>query len=133
MSTEKVYSNNNEDYSYTELSECVESYYFNDSVKAGDVVTVFEADAVKAKASSFVYGLMDSMQEKAYDEYGEYAEHWPDTDQKNIDVLEEVVKLLADLWATNYDVQPTFYKVDNVKEIKVKILNDDYDYEVINQ
>jgi len=67
----KCFSTNNEDFSYDELDDAVRDALYDPEIKVGDVVTVYEGDAVRFKAGDFSGWNLDQILNTACDEGGE--------------------------------------------------------------
>lgn len=107
----KCYSTDGENYIHTELGEVL--YEIN--YKVG---TVIHEACYKHPAPSSMFRINDmieNMQERADDEYGEYAEDFM------YDLTEEQVKELDDLISNWLDknVKVSFFQVYDVKEVVV--------------
>ena len=87
-------------------------------IKPGDTVTLVEGDEVPADHSQFVNGdrLIEELQERAYDEYGEYAEDY----LVDVGDVAELEALIVG-WLNEHAKPPTFYRVDNMREISVTV------------
>jgi hypothetical protein len=133
--SEKCYSTNNEDFNYTDLDEVIEEAFNDPYAIVGHVVTVFEGDSVKKQAGNFAnFWPIDRLKECVYDECGEYAEDWLDNCTKEQEAdLEDRIKEVVNKWADDYGLQPTFYGVKNVKEIKVELLDTEGNYKILSE
>lgn len=133
MSTRKVYSVNNEEFNHNELGDAVEDCYASTFLEVGETTVIYAADSIGQKASNFIPDIVEYMQEIAYEECGEYVDTWPDATQSQRDNLNRTIGNVVNVWADQNNLKPKFYKVENIKEIKIKLLNEDCDYEVISQ
>lgn len=96
-------------------------------------------DLVSAKlnlcrASSFVPDLCDHMDERAFEDVGEFTEGW--TDKVNMKRLQHKVEQLVDYEFSVAGAQPNFGFMEDEQEIKVKVIkvdgwDTDTEYEVI--
>ena len=129
------YSTNEETFNFDSIDEAFcDVFESEDSFNVGDVVTVYSGEAIKNKASDYLSGnLLEDMQERAYDEAGEFAEDY--LIEAGIVEQNELLKELSDAvdkWADKYGFQPKFYGIRNIKEINARILNiETGEYEVI--
>lgn len=113
-----VYSGNEEDW-----SPDIESVIDQIDAEESDVVSIYKGEAVSAKLSEFIpqgWELIEWMQERAYDSYGEYAESFLDyvTTEKRDDLMNDINKVITE-WFVKNQFTLDFYTVTNVKEIKV--------------
>jgi hypothetical protein len=133
MDNEKVYSTNNEDFTYTELNSVVESVFDDPDIIPGQIVTVFEGDSVQYKAGDFAhFWPIDRLSESAYDSCGDYAENWLHNIPKEQEGdLEDRIKKVVNEWADDYGLHPDFYGVTNIKEIKIELLDTEGNYKII--
>ena len=99
----------------------------DEALNVGDIITVYSGEAVKKKASDYISSTVEDMEQNAYDDMGEYANEWPDLTKDEADELTAIISAAVDEWADKYELQPKFYGIRNQKEIKVKILNIDYE------
>ncbi len=129
---EKCYSLNNEDFNYTEMEDALRDKFDDLDIKLGDVVTIYEGDAVLWKAGDFADGFpVDTLSNGSYDEAGEYADEWPNCTKEQDQDLVQRIKDVVNQWADDHGLQPTFYRVENVKEIQAKLTSIDGDYEIL--
>lgn len=129
---EKCYSVNNEEFNHSELNDAVAEVFDEVDIAIGSVRTVFEGDAIRWKASDFgPYDIIDTLACNAGDNAGEYADDWPEVTKDQEDELHALVRDVVDKWADDHGLQPNFYHVENVKEIQVKLVSSDGDYEVV--
>ena len=130
MSDKKCYSINNEDFSYDELDDAVIAALEEPDVSVGDVVTVYEGDAVPWKAGDFTGWNLDHITNAAYDEGGEYAEDYLSgvTKEQEAD-LDKRVADAVNQWADDHGLHPNFYQVRNVKEHRFVMTSETGDYE----
>jgi len=130
---ELVYSTDEEIYNDNEMCEAAERVFDDIAIKVGDVRTIYSGEKVPMAASGFLHNLIEEMGERAYDECGEHCDSWPNTTKEQGDELECQVKALIDKWADKHGIQPTFYMVTNVKEIKVRLTSEDGDFEEVKE
>lgn len=130
---EKCYSTNNEDFNCTDLHDAIVSALECPLAKVGDIVTVYEGDAVPWKAGDFTGFTLDHISNAAYDEGGEYADGYLEgvTKEQESD-LDKRIADVVNQWADDHGLQPNFYRVANVKEIRAKLTNEDGTYEVLD-
>ena len=129
----KCFSTNNEDFSYDELDDAVRDALDDPEIKVGDVVTVYEGDAVRFKAGDFSGWNLDHITNAAYDEGGEYAEDYLSGVTKEQEAeLDKMVEDAVNAWADKHGLQPTFYRVINAKEVQARHTGGDEGYELLN-
>lgn len=128
----KCFSTNNEDFSYDELDDAVRDALDDPEIKVGDVVTVYEGDAVRFKAGDFTGWNLDHIQNAAYDE-SEYAEDYLSGVTKEQEAeLDKCVADAVNAWADKHGLQPKFYRVVNTKEVQARYTGGDDGYELLN-
>lgn len=126
---EKCYSLNNEEFNYTELEDAIRDKFDDLSIKVGDVVTIYEGDAILWKAGDFADGFpLDTLSNHAYDEAGEYADEWPNCTKEQEADLTQRLKDVVNQWADDHGLQPQFYHVENVKELRFVMTSETGDY-----
>lgn len=132
MSDKKCYSTNNEDFTYDELDDAIRYAIDDESINVGDVVTVYEGDAVPWKAGDFTGFTLDHISNAAYDEGGEYADDYLEgvTKEQEAD-LDKRIADAVNQWADDYALQPNFYQVKNVKEVQARFIGGDDGYELL--
>lgn len=106
-----VWSRNNEDFTWDELDELLDSH---DDLTVGDVVFVGDVAPVPIKYLCDADDVIDTMGDRAYDQVGEYADGYPDVTPE---AKAELEALLAG-WIEKH-AKPTFYSVINVREHKI--------------
>ncbi len=138
MSNEKIYSVDDETYDFDEIEYVIDFAIDGaGSIKKGDILTVYEGERHKFKASDFFAGLecmIEGMSELAYEAVGEEAaDDWPDIkDEKIVTDLRVGINKAINIWASKNNLEPRFFCAKDIKEIKVKILSDDgSEYEII--
>lgn len=119
-----VWSFNGEDYTYDTKQEMIESAYFYDHVNSkwvgpqvGD--KVYSGKIVMAQVRQLVDAddIIEMLNERAYDNFGEYAESWPDLsmndikDKKAVELLNKYLKN----WVKKY-CPVNFYNIVEVEE-----------------
>ncbi len=130
------YSTDEETFNYESLDEALCGIFeCDDILNVGSVVTVYSGEPITNKASGYLSGnLVEDMQERAYDDAGEFAEDY--LSGAGIEEQNELLKELSDVvdkWADKHKLQPTFYGIKNQKEISVKIINiETGNYEVLD-
>ena len=111
---ELVYSLDGENYRFDDLTELLAE--LEDGGDLGEGKTIHAGTAIRHKASEFFYvdSLVDDMQNRAYDEAGEWAEDFPD-------ISKEQSKELGDLIGAWLDknVNVNFWTVGDAKEIQI--------------
>lgn len=127
---DKVYSTNEEEYGYSDPYEAAQELWGDGEYNIGDIVTIYEGDPVAFSASSFIPNMAEYMGENAYDACGEYSETW-DFSREQEKSLQELIEKTVDKWADDNKMQPNFYSVTNVKEIKVKFIDDEGNVEIL--
>lgn len=108
---------------------CQEAFEAADLV-IGDTVEINEGTVQPLKASDFV-DSPDSifMQSDEYNKFSEYTHDWLNNmTQDQTDELDVLIGKTVDDWATKNNMQPTFYRVIDVKPITIKWFgNNNYD------
>lgn len=128
----KWYSSNEEDFKHTEIDDAVTEVFDYEEAKPGDVRLVREGDAVISKAGQFVPAALTSdMNNCACDECGEYAEDWPACTKDQEQDLEQRIADAINAWADDHGLQPTFGTVENVRDIEVRLLDEDGNWEYV--
>lgn len=126
--SDKCYSINEEEYSYDDIYDAIEAFVDGCSdeeiqqIYDGEI-TIYEGDALQRKASDFLsFNVYDNLQDNAYEEAGEYSEGWLDnlTDEQYDELQNNIKKVIND-WADKHKKQPTFWTVENVKQLRVKV------------
>lgn len=132
--SQKCYSINDEDYSFTELEDAIIAALEKDmTIPVGTIITVWEGDAVKCKAGDFPAVDIESMAERACDEVGECAEDWPDCGKEEESDLNERIRAVVNQWADDHGLHPNFYRISNTKTIKVKLTSESGDYQIVTE
>ena len=119
------YSTDGDTFNAESIHECLCDF------EEGEIVTIYQGEAVKKLASEFVSFDSYILADGAIDNYGDYAEGWLITTKEEEFDLLAMVKLAVDAWAYKHKKQPKFYGIKNQQEIKIKMLEDG-DYVVLN-
>lgn len=131
----KCYSEKGENFNFVSIEDLARQLIDDETVRIGDVVTIHRGEAIKRKAGEYMQGCgydIDEMICNAYDDCGEYAEGWLSGLKKDvISELEDSIKTAVNLWADKHDLHPTFYTVVNTDEVKIKIVDDNGGYEMM--
>ena len=129
------YSTDEEVFSHDTLHEAVESLLADDeTIKQGDVVSVFSGESEAVNIKSYIPDVMENMGEMSYDDMGEFADSWPDA-PKNVEkeIQNSVENLVVELFE-KHKLMPSFYKIKNQKNIDVRIDNiDEVSFEVVSK
>lgn len=130
--SEKYYSVDEENFSHSDMADAVQEVFDYVGAKPGDERTIYEGTAKKLTAGSFVPCIEDDLINSAFDEVGEFADGWLEgltPDQRGD--LADRVKAAVNSWADDHGLQPTFFTVENVREIKVRLLDNDDNFEEV--
>lgn len=131
MSIKTYYSNDQEDFSFDSPESAAEELFsMSEELKPGDIVTVWEGDAVKKKASDYVLPMAVSMTERAWDDVHDFADSWEFTKDEAASIQKAVEKAVDD-WADANDMHPEFYSILRSRPIKMRFTNEDGDSEVV--
>ena len=134
---EKCYSTNEEAYNYDTLEEAAEYVFDDPDLHVGTVRSVFEGEPVKRKAGDYFLRwdsglILEVLTDNAYEECGDFSEGWLDTVSPEQQAeLTALVKKEINAWADKYNLHPTFYTVTNTREIKLRLLDKNGDWEVV--
>lgn len=129
-----VYSINEEEFN-DDFDSAADSAFDYEGVKVGDVRTIFSGVPNRFQASDFfprIDWIIESAQENAHGEVGEFSDDFLAAQTREAE--EELAASLKEAfqkWADNHGLDPTFYGIKNVKEVKVRIVNFDGEYEEV--
>ena len=122
---QKCYSTNNEDYIYDDIESAIESSIDDLSIQVGSEFLVYEGDAIKYKAGDFSNGLLNYIVESAYGCGEEYSDGYLDEVTKEQEAeLDNRIADAVNQWADEHGFQPKFGRVDNIKEIRVRVISE---------
>ena len=110
---------------FDEIEEAIEDFLANEDEGVSGVITVYQGDKVKYKASSFVPNILDNMADSAAGEVDDFAEDWYQDVKLVEKELQKNVEDLVDSFFTELDLQPKFYSVSNIVPLQVKYAVDD--------
>ena len=129
---DKVYSYNGEVYLYDSIDELLDSEY---GIETGDIVTIYEAVPIYHKAQDyFRVDVIGDMQDSAYEETCGFADSWLESVTKEqVQELEDHIKKVISEWADKHKLHPNFFTITGDRTIKIKKINDNNDYEVIEE
>lgn len=111
--SEKCYSHNEEEY-HADYSVILD--HFSDHYEIGDQVEFWEAEPVSGGHERFLnaWQIIESMQEQAYEEAGEFSDGYLNEVTKD---QGEELKTLAVEYLDKVAGKPTFFTVQNVKKV----------------
>lgn len=121
--TEYVYAVNEdcENWMYESIDEAIEELAENDtSIKVGDKVEVYRGEKQAVKLSEYVHCVADDIESLAYDDLGEVLSE-PLFDKDARVLFDNALKGFVDAYAEKEGLQPSCYKVVNIKPQKAKI------------
>lgn len=112
-----VFSIDEEFYNYTHLNEAVEiACDERSNIQAGSEIIIWAGTPDQPKASKYIGDISDTMMDNAANDVGECADGWPPSNELN-----KVVAAAVDKWCDENNAHPHFYRVENVKEILIRI------------
>lgn len=128
--SEIYYSTDEEIYNYDDIREAAEDIFSYADSKAGDEGIIYQGESKSFQASDFVRtNILEEMQESAYAELGEHAEDYlNDVNKDQEKELQDEIESVVNLWASKHKLHPSFYGIKNVKEIKIRMLDDETDF-----
>lgn len=135
----KVFSTDETNFSSMSIDEAVDDQLQdNDELQVGSVITVWEGDTVPINVVPTADWLIEQMAETAHGQAGEFAEGYLlDVTSEQTAELQSGLNSLVENWLNAHQLQPTFYTVENVKKLEVKItgLNSGggFEYQILPQ
>lgn len=118
----KIHSANNELFHDYGIDESIYQIISDGEVEDGDIITVYEGEKHGLKISDYINlsYLFENISENAYSALG--GEYGSDSYLENLTdkMCEELVGEI-NKWADKHKLQPTFFGVKNIKEIKFKV------------
>lgn len=104
------------------VEECLQDAKENYNVEVGDVIAIGEV--VPYEVSVFAGHVLEDLEQDAYEECGECAEDWETfsykDDRNKLNELSDQLTKVVRAWLEKYDRKPDFYKIENVRTVKVK-------------
>jgi len=122
--TKQYYSTNNEDYIYDSIEDAITCVVTEQKLNPGEISNVWEGDLEIPNASELVPSVLDDIAQYANDNYGECAHEWPDVTSEQEQDLDKMVSEVVGRWANKHNLNPTFGRIVNEKEIKVRLLDE---------
>lgn len=126
--SETFYSTNDERFDHTEMEDAVWEVFDYVGAMPGDERTIYKGDGCNKKAGDYapVYHFLEGMDELAGDDCGEFSEDWlKKVTKEQTDDLSRRIRDAVNAWADEHALQPTFGTVENVKAIRVRLLESD--------
>ena len=132
----KIYSSDGEVFFDNELEDAVNAAFDYETVKPGDVVTVYEGELNMIKTSGYLpnmHTLIEIMQENLLDTVGECADGWlDDVTEEQRKELKDCMTHAVDKWADKHELHPKVGAVKNIKPIAVRMLDpEEAEFEVL--
>jgi hypothetical protein len=124
-----------ENYSFVDLTEAAEEAISRspDPLPVGSIITIWAGTSDRYKASDFVPDMRDELPNQAAgSDAGEWAEDWPDCTKEQSDELQQAIEQLVDEWADRHGLQPSFYRVNNIREVKLRITSETGAFDVVD-
>lgn len=104
------------------VEDCVKDYLENYAEENPQEV-IFVGQCERYTFSVDGSGIIDDLEEQAYDEFGECAESWEPSMFKRVEdwaeLDEQLTKVVTD-WLKKHDDIPGFYKIVNIVEVPVR-------------
>ena len=119
----KCYSRDHE--IFNESLEDIIQYYvdnfleLNKEFSGEKTFEVLEGNSVSKSISDYVPRLGKDLEDQAYDDVGEIVDGWLSPEEK-LELQEDFIHWLEE-YATEKGIQPTFFGVENIREIKVRV------------
>jgi len=110
----------------TDIEESLEDHLrYHDDVKEGDTIEIYKGEVIPKKASNYadITSFYDSFSEMAYANHDDIAEGWPSSEKENFDLFEERLRKLVDEYFDEIHDHPQFGSVENVKELRFKVIS----------
>ena len=119
-----IYSINEDSESWYDYGfEEVANEYVDDGREVPDdgIVTIYRGVIKPYKAGDFFHVDLEAIAENALLEADDHAEAWVDSLSEKFELAKEHLKNEFQLFCDENDLTPNFFKVINVKPVKVKI------------
>lgn len=127
------YSTDEETFNYESVDEAVECLIGNDSdIKVGDIVYVQSGESVAVSVKEYIPDILETISDNSYDEMGEFSDGFPDASKEVGQEIQTQVEDLVSKLFDKYKLNPSFYRIKNVKFIGVIITNlDGCQFEIV--
>lgn len=116
------YSLNGEDYDglYDTKEDAIKQGFIDAQEYGKEVFFVAKA-VITFQPHVYAEGIIEEIQENAYDEGGEYAETYlDDVKREHLEELEEKLNEVLSNWINKYEYNPNFYSVEDIEEVQVQ-------------
>jgi len=132
---DKWYSADNETFNSDEMVDAVQLRASQmDGPITGEVITIYEGErGAGYSASQWTPDMVEYLGERAADDAGEVAYDWPPANKQQCAELQAAVEKVVEDWAARHKLEPTFFEIVNVREIKVRLTSEDGDFEVVDE
>lgn len=118
----KIYSSNNEDFKFYDISDALDDINSElVALKLNSIITIYEADFTINDASSYLPDVLIEMEEKAYDECGEYADDWLSLTESEIEEFNSILNITVNELLKKFKKTPKFGSVGISKELKFRV------------
>lgn len=93
-----------------------------------EIRTIWEGESQPYRASTFMRGtdhLIEDLRDSACEEAGEFSENWlANVTATQEEALAERMAKVIDEWAEEFGHQPKFWTVENVRQLKIRRVDD---------
>lgn len=118
----KWYSSDNEIFNYDSIEDAVQALFGNDhTINVGDTIEVFVGDQSPIDEAQYIPNIAEHMRDQVYDEFGELSGDYPNLTAGQESELQTAVEKTVLKFLEENKLLATFYRVENVKPIKVKV------------
>ena len=81
---------------------------------------VFIGECIRYEPHVSAVDVIEAVQDDAYDQAGDFAiDYLDDVTKEHRDKLESLLTGIFNIWAKDYGYKPSFFTVENVKEMKI--------------
>ena len=120
--SDKVYSTNDEIFNHESIMEALSELHDDGFLELNGTARVWLGDRKKIDTYPSAGSLIDSMREDAYHQAGDSSDSYLDSVSSQQEAeLQSGLNSLIDNWLVAHKLTPTFYSVENVEVLEVRI------------
>lgn len=128
---EKCYSTDGESFTHDTAEDAFEDEISGANLCVGESIVVFEGDKAPHSVKNWIPDIAEEIGNRAYEDASEWADSFPDCTPEQSEELQREVETVVLAWLERHSLEPTFYRVENIKEIRAEIVGAEGKYQRI--
>ena len=126
-----VYGTDGEQFNSSSIDEAISCFCDDTDLRPGNRTVVFEGRKVEIRAANHIPHMAECITERVYEVCDELADSYGFSKEEEQE-LQDLTAMVVDYWERKNNLKPTFYAVDQVKEITIEFTDDKGDFKIVN-